>query len=823
MAVFIAAISCFAPPASAQTTDIYGGLLSAPCTNATGRFIFLKQGTRWWYCTPAGHLFWMVAIGGFSTFTPNDTTDPVTGVQVRIMSVSNRKYGTASGCGWASANQYRLIGWNFNTIGQNSNSNALPTSPSCTPAIKIPMTPEILASNLAAWNFTNYGAGDFLKDLNYGTDTHWHQGGAGAFDRETMDFFWPTLQTFITNYLKGDATLKLTLGSPYLAGFFIDDSDFVWGSGAGTAYQTVPPGHTSDHNGMEVAITSPVQAYNPYVDSSRGKISIAYPNPIVYSKTAMASPPANCNITTPCSWRTYLAKKYGTIGALNTSWGTGGFYTTFDSSGTCVGGSYNTTPPLCSPGNVVSAEETIGIGNGSQTTFSFTLAHHTNIAPYSLQIWARPNCAPPIGCGTILPSGGDCTSVHVGFQSCSAPAGTGIIGGPTTGNTIASGSINYSTGAGTVTFIVAPAANVVITADYIDCGFGCGTGVMDENGRHAWMGTKTDCLTTLECVVQTPNANANFGADGDAWIGQFYAQYFSKIRAGIKAADPNALYLGLDNIGAWGVPARRQILAAAGLYSDALFPVIFPDQPDPVTAASMMTYTEQYGGDLPLIDIGFLHATGDTSLYQYNMSQVVVEDKTQENRAARYSSYLSSLQNRLGFNGSNQWVGFSWWTLYDLWGEKTNWGLVSMTDNPYNGVNDCNSITTETLGPTTYTSTAEPIIASWAPSTATTAVSQGNGALHYRIQATVNGSAFLFEPQNSGTTGSGSPPTFSAVINSITGDNGINWKNVGLLSSSTCNGNVISGVSAANLSWRLLAGGAPPPPGPPTGLTLVAH
>ena len=29
--------------------------------------------------------------------------------------------------------------------------------------------------------------------------------------------------------------------------------------------------------------------------------------------------------------------------------------------------------------------------------------------------------------------------------------------------------------------------------------------------------------------------------------------------------------------------------------------------------------------------------------------------------------------------------GFRWWALHDSWGEKENWGLISLKDNPYDG------------------------------------------------------------------------------------------------------------------------------------------
>jgi hypothetical protein len=118
-----------------------------------------------------------------------------------------------------------------------------------------------------------------------------------------------------------------------------------------------------------------------------------YSDPKVYSKTAMASPPATCSVQTPCSLRDYLYKKYnGNISALNAAWGSN--YTTFDSTGTQVTG------------------ELIGTGDGSTKSFTATLAHNP-ISPESMLI--KLNRAAQAG---------DCPS----FQGCNVASGGSLMG-----------------------------------------------------------------------------------------------------------------------------------------------------------------------------------------------------------------------------------------------------------------------------------------------------------------------------------------------------------------------------------------------------------
>jgi hypothetical protein len=213
--------------------------------------------------------------------------------------------------------------------------------------------------------------------------------------------------------------------------------------------------------------------------------------------------------------------------------------------------------------------------------------------------------------------------------------------------------------------------------------------LMDEDGRNtSWLGSNPYCLspaTACDGVDNPlPSANVKAAADLDDWLAQFAAQYFSTCRNTLKTHAPNLMYLGADTVGTWGAPARKEILTAASKSVDLLFTQWFTGQPDPLTSAAIYQYLTRYFGDKPLMNFMTLQANPDSALFQYP-SASVFGTPTQEQRGLMYASQMSTLLSTPSFNGTYQWVGSTWWGLNDYWNEKMNWGLVSLSDNPYDG------------------------------------------------------------------------------------------------------------------------------------------
>ena len=286
----------------------------------------------------------------------------------------------------------------------------------------------------------------------------------------------------------------------------------------------------------------------------------------------------------------------------------------------------------------------------------------------------------------------------VTLQASNIPFGTDWpmpLTGLTTGSglPVAPSVITYTNGQVTITFSAPPPSGQQITMDYIYNGWMYGSGLMDEDGRNTgWVGTNAYCLTPATACdgldVAKPSANANLGADLDAWVVQFSGQYFGTMNKHLKAAAPHMLYFGADTVGTWGAPPRKEILEGAAPYVDGLFTLWFANLPDVATGVSEYQFLSQYLGDKPLINFMTLTASPDSAMSAYTDYQCCMYETTQAARGQQYSTIISSMLNTPSFNNSYQWVGISWWGSHDFAGangEHNDWGLKSPSDNAYDG------------------------------------------------------------------------------------------------------------------------------------------
>ena len=359
-------------PAWGQSLDAYGGRTDLKCSRKTGWFRTEKINNRWWLCTPDGNAFFFEGVGAWQ-------------------SPGGPKYGNSKEAGAASLID-EFQSWGFNAVGELSYGPIEPVSP-CRGCKRLPEIQTIHVSNYAAANLWNYAQRP-MKNLLWGLNGHYTGWRASI-----MDFFEPQFRVWVDRYFKIDSSFAAYKTSPYFVGVLVDDTDWFWGMGAGPDFHTIPEGHSNSHVGYMVLITSPIQTYNPD-PASRG-IPELYTDTKVYSKTAMANPPANCSVQTPCSLREYLFKKYsGSIAALNAAWGSN--YTTFDSSGMQVQG------------------ELVGTGDGTTKVFTHTLAN-APVSPHSvaLKVGGKLEGGDCQGCG--VQSGGAITgpqgaAIAVGIQ-----------------------------------------------------------------------------------------------------------------------------------------------------------------------------------------------------------------------------------------------------------------------------------------------------------------------------------------------------------------------------------------------------------------------
>ena len=585
-------------------------------TIAAGGPWFQKVGNKWWNCSPLGH-----------EFLPEGPTNAPATI-----------HGTTNIVGVAQ----RLQGMGFNMVNVGSNGNLHATNPSET--IKMPFLPAINAAQYSASNPQTCGGLPLtfpVKDLNNALPSAY----TGFVYTGVPDYYDTNMLTWLEDDLSCDSpwasgTDKIG-NSPnlgYVIGIASDDGDNMSGiSGGGPDFTTNPAGHNTYNLAFLVATVSPLEAAVTEVMSTTGSscnggtgCTQAYVHTQVYTKLAE---------------RNALATEYGTIGALNTAWGSS--YTTFDSSGTCVG-----SQPITCATSV--AADSVGTGDGTTLTFSGT-ASHTSISAHSFQILVA---------GT--PVAGD--------NEAEGSAAYTLVG-----PNVSSGSVNPSTGAYTITFTAghAPANAAAITATYCSGCWGFGSGFLDEDDRlshQTWMGTDFIALS---------NANAQLKADMNTFLQSIAGTYFSTMRTGIKSVFPWMNYLGPNTLGTWSAPPPAPVLRAASTYLDAFIAggggVLY--------TTAQLTYVYSNFGDKPLIQGWYTSANSDSAVDACGTGGcgVSFDYTTQPLRAQAYYTLIDTMLTTSAYpNGSLPGVGIFWWQYTDQPSQTYADGLCDVTDNCYN-------------------------------------------------------------------------------------------------------------------------------------------
>jgi hypothetical protein len=211
-------------------------------------------------------------------------------------------------------------------------------------------------------------------------------------------------------------------------------------------------------------------------------------------------------------------------------------------------------------------------------------------------------------------------------------------------------------------------------------GWGSGTGLMDEDGRHAWLGN----FNTL--VGET----SAMKADMNAFLFAYASQWFKTQHDATKAAFPNSLYLGPNVVGSWCTPPRKEVLQAAALYIDVLMGQTSCGSPSDQTR---LDFVMQWFGDKPIGDwVGF-PANADSAMGAFpNPDSSFGSYPTQTARGAKYITMMNyylgaSVSSAVPtLQGTKPYIAFRWWDYEGSQAENTNWGLVTPTGNQYNAI-----------------------------------------------------------------------------------------------------------------------------------------
>ena len=214
-----------------------------------------------------------------------------------------------------------------------------------------------------------------------------------------------------------------------------------------------------------------------------------------------------------------------------------------------------------------------------------------------------------------------------------------------------------------------------------DGGWGAGSGLLDEDGRHAWV-PHFDTLA---------GATPQMKQDLDDYLFLYAEKFFSLQSNALKSRFPNMMYLGPNVVGTWGTPPRRQILQAASNYIDVLMTLVGTNSPDD---QQRLDFLMEHLGDKPISSWLGILANPDSTQSGSSQSGKAPGDllaNTQQERSQIYDQILNWYLNATvsssvpAVGDTKPYVGVRWWAYIDSTGEAANWGLVTPTDNAYDG------------------------------------------------------------------------------------------------------------------------------------------
>jgi len=207
-----------------------------------------------------------------------------------------------------------------------------------------------------------------------------------------------------------------------------------------------------------------------------------------------------------------------------------------------------------------------------------------------------------------------------------------------------------------------------------DGGWPNGTGVLDESGQHAWIGQDFDRLSDAGLQVK---------ADLDEFLEKLAEQYFSVVAEAVRAYIPGRLVFSPAGIGAG---ARPQILRAAARHLDVLQVVVPPDR------LELLEEVYQVAGK-PVFVRSTFQSQADSPWVAREGWGPAYDYPTQEARGEAYASYVQQLQALQAPDGSYPVVGVDWWAWKDSTEaevdsdqDRSNFGLVTIQDNAYDGL-----------------------------------------------------------------------------------------------------------------------------------------
>lgn len=631
--------------------DQYGGDITHPCSaGAASHFYTGKIGNRWVLCDPSGNAF---ILKGVISVVAGETayTDGIWATKYAIGQGNTNPY-VSTGNDYQQANEVwnavtRLQSWGFNDLSDGSYSLMWPTSTdnrwntgsaptgnggdnTIPPGLRMPFNIGAHLTIYALNNTQGCGASSPIKDMMVAAGAAFT-----AHNYNMPDWYDPSLTSCFTNILNTTNNpngLYAALGTA--AGSSTAHNDFfvyaTLDEGDETGFLNAGPDFPPIGNDGSTISSSSFTGANP--------VWIALSS----SPTITGGVPNNVGSVTYSIQENYTKVKFANLLAteyLCTAASTPLSCCTGSGTGTC------SVDPNAGVGTAITGANMTTAKNALNTAWGASFS--------TLSTSDSTHCASNLA--TCLGSTGSPTYNAWGNTNCKA-----------SGQPLACCSGN---GTGTCS--------------------AHGTGLLDEDGSDQFMGDACNLKTSSDpqsCLLgRTTSETTTMQADMSTLLTDYTTEYFGTV-VPIMQTDAPGILLQMK-VGSFGAPARAEVLQVACNY--LTLPQI--EGAPPYSNFTISDLQQRYDfvagncGDHPWMLWEGFFANPDSG-----ENGAVRTDNISSTQAGRGSEYQQMEQTCLSLKGTSDnthhCVGWYWWDYLDNHeANGTNWGLVSETDNPYDG------------------------------------------------------------------------------------------------------------------------------------------
>jgi hypothetical protein len=199
-------------------------------------------------------------------------------------------------------------------------------------------------------------------------------------------------------------------------------------------------------------------------------------------------------------------------------------------------------------------------------------------------------------------------------------------------------------------------------------------GFVDEDGTSPYLSGVDD--------KDLSGVSPAFQADLNSFLENWADTLYGAIESAYRAACPNHLLFSTNHLNAWQGMTRREILRGMAPHIDVLI-INYNHWSEPLNEIVRETYDEV---GKPIICWKTMLGQADSAMSAYPRDESTGNYVTQELRGLAYERAVKLMFDAQGSNGDHPIIGCDWWMWVDKYsGENANFGLVTPSDNAYDG------------------------------------------------------------------------------------------------------------------------------------------